>query len=130
MMQQPWIMLAQAVWGRFDHERPGFTLTHLWILLGIAALLASVAVASYRSSRRSRRDFDVDSHAKLFRELCRAHQLPFAGRRLLKRLAAARGIAEPARLFIEPKHFDPVDLPADLLRAAGKIQRIRDRLFH
>jgi hypothetical protein len=128
-MHQFLMLAARSVWGRFDHERPGFDSTHWWLLLGCAVLFAGFAVAIYRSSRRGESEFDVDSDAKLFRDLCRAHHLSSANRRLLRRLASARGVEEPARLFIEPKHFEPAHLPETLQSAADKIRRLRDRLF-
>ncbi len=124
------LMLAsRSVWGRFDHQRPSFDSTHWWILLGCAVLFAGFAVAIYRSSRRIKSEFDTDNHAKLFRELCRAHRLSFANRRQLRRLASARGITEPARLFVEPKHFETSHLPESMQSAADEIRRLRDRLF-
>jgi hypothetical protein len=127
---QHFLMLAsRPVWGRFDHQRPRFDSTHWWILLGCAVLFSCFVVAIYRSSRRIKSEFDCDNHIKLFRELCRAHRLSFANRRQLRRLASARGISEPARLFIEPKHFETTHLPESMQSAADEIRRLRDRLF-
>ena len=126
---QQFVLAARPVWGRFDHERPSFDATHWWILLGVFVLFSGFAVAIYRSSRRGTSEFDADSHAKLFRELCRAHRLSYRSRRRLRRLASARGIAEPARLFIEPKHFEAAHLPETLQSAEREIRRLRDRLF-
>jgi hypothetical protein len=129
-MTQQFLMLAtQAVWGRFDHERPSFDATHWWLLFGCIVLFAGFAVAIYRSSRQGKCDFDADSQVKLFRDLCRAHQLSSRNQRLLRRLASARGVAEPARLFIEPKHFEPAHLPETLKASADQIRRLHGRLF-
>ena len=129
MIEQFQLLAVRPVWGRFDHERPVFDITYLWIILGILALLIGATVVAYWSSQRGKSDYDTDSHTSLFRELCRAHQLSFASRRLLKRLAAARGITEPARLFLEPNHFEAAHLPDDLQYRAREISRLRDRLF-
>jgi hypothetical protein len=129
MVERLLLLAARPVWGRFDHQRPGFDATHLWVVLGIVALIIGAAVAAYRSSRHRKSVFDVDSPAKLFRELCQAHQLSFRSRRLLKRLAAARGITDPARLFLEAQHFEAAHLPKKLQSAANEIRRLRDRLF-
>jgi hypothetical protein len=128
-MQPILLLAARPVWGRFDHERPSFDATHWFVLLGCLILFAGFTAAIYRSSRRGKSEFDDDSHAKLFRELCRAHRLSFANRRRLRRLASARGIAEPARLFLEPKHFETAYLPENLQSSADEIRRLRDRLF-
>jgi hypothetical protein len=126
---QQFVLAARPVWGRFDHERPAFDSTHWWVLLGAAVLFTAFAVAIYRSSRRDTGEYDTDSQAKLFHELCRAHRLSFKSRRWLRRLASARGIAEPARLFIEPKHFEAEHLPESMKSAEDEIRRLRDRLF-
>jgi hypothetical protein len=130
LAMQQFMLAARPVWGRFDHERPTFDATHWWILLGVAVLFTGFAVAIYRSSRRGNCEFDTDSHPKLFQELCRAHRLSFRNRRRLRQLASARGITEPARLFIEPKHFESANLPESLRLAEDEIRRLRDRLFN
>jgi hypothetical protein len=129
-MTQPFLLLAtRSVWGRFDHERPSFDSTHWWLLLGCVVLFAGFAAAIYRSSRQGKCEFEADSQVKLFRDLCRAHRLSSRNRRLLRRLASARGVAEPARLFIEPKHFEVAQLPETLRASAEQIRRLRNRLF-
>jgi HEAT repeat protein len=125
-------LLGQAdwrpVWGRFDHQRPTFESTHLWTVLSIAALLVTVAVVSYRSSRRRADVFVSDSPRRLFRELCSAHRLPFRGRRLMRRLASSHR-TDPAVLFVDPSYFDVANLPADVQRPAKEVQLLRARLF-
>jgi hypothetical protein len=73
--------------------------------------------------------FAIDSPRRLFRDLCRAHRLPYRSRRLLRRLAAARGIAEPARLFVDASCFDTANLPEKLTPAADDVRLLRHRLF-
>jgi hypothetical protein len=128
-LQHIMIVTVRPIWGRFDHERPRFDATHVWTILSLVALIIGLAVVSYRSSRRTKRHFDVDSPTRLFRELCRAHRLSFGKRRLLKRLAAVRSLSEPALLFVEPRHFDIAHLPDELRQSAEEIWRLRDRLF-
>jgi hypothetical protein len=105
------------------------TLQDLWTLLSIVAVLVTVAIVAFRSAQRSERDFTNDNPRQLFRELCGAHKLPFASRRLLKRLASARGLAEPALLFVDSGYFETSNLPVDLQRSAAEIRSLRDRLF-
>jgi HEAT repeat protein len=119
----------RPVWGRFDHHRPGFEPTHLWTLLSVAALLVTVAVVAYRSSRRSKVVFTDDNPRRLFRELCQAHRLSFLNRRLLRRLALAHR-ADPVLLFVDPSYFETTNLPAELRSVTEKIRLLRDRLFH
>jgi hypothetical protein len=128
-----WLIVAgeeyRAVWGRFDHEQPGFTTTHLWTLLSLAALLIATLVVAYRSSRRNKLEFTSDSSRRLFRELCRAHRLTWANRRLLRHLAEARQVAQPAGLFVDASYFDTMNLPKRLQRSSREIERLRDQLF-
>ena len=128
-----WLLVAgheyRAVWGRFDHEQPGFTTTHLSTLLSLAALLMATLVVAYRSSRRSKLEFTCDSSARLFRELCRAHRLTWANRRLLRQLADAGKVAQAADIFVDVSCFDTKNLPKRLQPWNREIQRLRDQLF-
>jgi hypothetical protein len=117
------------VWGRFDNQRPAEDSSQLLIVLGMAAVAAAALLIWFLAARRPPRLFVSNSPARLFRELCHAHGLSFSTRRLLKRLAAAQGLATPAILFVEPKHFDTANLPPDLQSAAKDVQRIRAHLF-
>ena len=63
------------VWGRFDHEKPGFSASQLLWLLGIVALLVVAVAIKHAIKRRAARTFTSDSSSKLFRELCAAHGL-------------------------------------------------------
>jgi hypothetical protein len=136
MMQHsaPWLILAASqdmhrVWGRFDHARPGTGDSHYWILLAAVALLAVVTVAWQRVGRRTSKGFCCDSDAKLFRELCAAHRLERSVRRLLKRLAAARQMSNPALLFVQPECFETTTLPALLTPSTKELQKLREQLF-
>jgi hypothetical protein len=117
------------VWGRFDHGRPTDAANEMLLLAAMAVLLAVVLAAWLRASRRPKRRFLTSSSRQLFRELSRAHELSFSKRRLLKRLAAARGVASPALLFVEPNYFDASTLPSGLQPAAKDLQRLRQLLF-
>ncbi|MCI0333328.1 MAG: hypothetical protein L0228_08915 [Planctomycetes bacterium] len=117
------------VWGRFDHERPGITANQWLIVVGVIACLLLTTLIYRVASRRSSRTFSSDSPAKLFRELCAAHGLNLYSRRLLKRLAQARGLTSPALLFVEPQHFDTHNFPAELKSSATELRQLRERLF-
>lgn len=73
--------------------------------------------------------FPMNSPQSLFRELCAAHGLDHSDRRLLRTLAAARGVAAPAELFVMPEHFDPDQLPPALATQADHLARLARRLF-
>lgn len=117
------------VWGRFDHERPGISSGQWMIVIGVVALALLAGMVWRVAKRRSTRTFSADSSAKLFRELCAAHGLRRASCRLLKRLAEARDVANPAMLFIEPQHFDAKSLPGELKSSSKELRRIGEMLF-
>src|ERR1700759_4687423 len=92
------ILIAQTpddyrVWGRFDNQ-PVTSGVPQWMLImgGTAVLLAIIALVQGLRSRRRRREFWHDNSARMFRDLCGAHRLNHANRRLLKKLATARGV--------------------------------------
>ena len=120
---------SYRVWGRFDHQRPTFGPTEWMIVGGLAAFVAAAAVLSYWLSKRRQNDFWHDSSSRLFHELCRAHRLDLANRRLMKNLAAARGIDNVAALFVEPDHFDTTNLPPALKSSASELRQLRHKLF-
>jgi hypothetical protein len=120
---------AFRVWGRFDHEKPEFGAGHLMTLAGITALLLLAAMVWRICRRRSTTTFATDSPWQLFRELCAAHGLNRHSRRLLRQLAAARGLASAATLFVEPRHFETKNLPAELKPSTAELTELRAKLF-
>lgn len=117
------------VWGRFDHQQPADGTSQMLVVMGMAVLVGLIFLIWLRATRREQRRFQSDSTAQLFRELCRAHELNRADRRLLKQLAASRGLASQALVFVEPQHFDSANLPQVMVASANELHRLRDRLF-
>ncbi len=117
------------VWGRFDNERPGTSGSQWMIVIGVVALMVLAGMIWRVATRRSVGTYTSNSSAKLFRELCAMHGLGRASRRLLKRLAEARGLTNPAMLFVEPQYFDARSLPAELKSFAKELRRIGEMLF-
>jgi hypothetical protein len=117
------------VWGRFDHEGPGAGMNQF--LAGAAAfiLLVVIALLWRRMTQRPAKTFACDSRPRMFRELCAAHRLGRSDRKLLKRIAAARGLTNPALLFVEPAHWDRASLPTSLRSANAELQRLRAAIF-
>ena len=112
---------------RFQQSEQALT----WLPLLLAGLTVAAAIAIWFVARylglldRYRRR----SQRRLFRELCRLHQLDWPSRRLLRQLAVAQGVASPAQLFLQPEKFDsPRQCPA-LLPCADQIDELRGRLF-
>jgi hypothetical protein len=117
------------VWGRFDDQRAGFGPTEITIIVSATVLFLLVALSSYWRSRRQRLVFWHDSSSRLFRELCRAHRLNSASKRLLKRLASAREVSSAADLFVAPEYFELANLPATLKSSADDLRQLRHKLF-
>ena len=99
------------------------------LILTSVTLLVIITIVWQTISRRRRRDFAYDSPPRLFADLCRAHKLNWSNRRLLKHLAAARGLKCPATLFVEPEHFDMTNVPPALKPSAGELRQLRHKLF-
>src|SRR5262245_24402886 len=89
------------VWGRFDRQRPHFGNAELAVIIGATSLLVITILVSYYRSRRNKLQFLRNSSSHLFGELSAAHRLDRTNRRLIKRLAAARGQKNSAALFVE-----------------------------
>jgi hypothetical protein len=89
--------------------------TVVWLL---SRLLASQGERKpYRGPRR------------LFLSLCTAHELRWSDRWLLWRLAVARRLKDPARVFLEPQRFEEAGLPRSLRVRAVRLRQLRDGLF-
>ena len=127
------LLAEQATWQRLgDHFRRNSTGSYDYNLLGVLALLAGIGIGLFllhRFARRRENAKSYDSPPELFRELCRAHRLDRADRRLLKRLAAAWGLASPAYLFIEPDYFETAGLSAEWEEDSRRVAGLRARLF-
>jgi hypothetical protein len=118
------------VWGRFDNQRAaGFGTAEWCVLIGGVTLLLAILGTSYVLAKRKGCEFLRNSPKGLFHDLCRAHRLHTRNRRLLKQLAAARGVPNPAELFVEPKYFDAADLPQSLQSASSELRQLRHALF-
>lgn len=97
-------------------------------IVGLAVVGVGIAVVV-----KLVRDNDLtqpcDDPQKLFRELSRAHGLDRVSQRLLRELAAAFGMAQPAEVFLTPSVFEPQQLPEQLREEASRFQELRQRLF-
>lgn len=97
------------------------SLVMIAIVGGILWLLARLL---YGKERRS-----YNRPRALFRELCRAHGLDAASRRLLTDLARAQGVTQRAQLFLAPERFEAARLGPKLAPRAREIQALSARLF-
>jgi len=100
----------------------------------IAVILGALAILAVFWGLRRWLGGDDDrktyfSPRKLFSDLCAAHGLTRKESRLLRSLARAQGLADPARLFLEPERFDPEALGPALARESDPLRALRERLF-
>jgi hypothetical protein len=126
--QWSWLLAASSnghVLARFDHKRSTYDSGEILTVLTLVALLVTVILLLVRV----RSNFQTESKRGLFSELCRAHGLNSSSRRLLRLLAVARELKNPATLFVEPSHFASNNLPHALRHAGKDLQRLRERLF-
>jgi hypothetical protein len=98
-----------------------------WLLLTAAAIAAYVAWQIQR--KRSDMSQACDDPAKLFRELCQVHGLDSASRKLLRQLADACGMPQPALVFLTPSAFGGEQTPAAFIQRADELKALRERLF-
>lgn len=99
----------------------------VWLAV-VGGMIAVVCLAIGFASRLQRRR-RYNSHGSLFQGLCRTHGLNHRARGLLKQLARHHKLAQPARLFTEPKWLDPAILQGALRHRAAEMAMLRNRLF-
>ena len=120
--------LLDSLAREFRGENSGTT-SGVYVVWTLAALAVTVGLWWIAKRHDPGRRRVVDDPRRLFRDLCRVHDLPRRERRRLAAWAAAGGSSEPALLFIEPAHFDVAAraIEDDSERAA--IDSLRARLF-
>lgn len=114
---------------RFQSGGSEFSATHLIVFAVVIVIVGLVLwrVARVIALREGRSYF---SSKRLFLDLCRLHELDLPSRRLLQRLAQARGLQHPGRLFLEPALFNTAEIPSPLRPYREQLAEIRERLFH
>ena len=75
--------------------------------------------------KRNDASIPCDDPSKLFRELCNLHGIKGSNRRLLKRLAGAWKMEQPADIFVTPKAFELAQLP-EISQSTFKQKQLRD----
>lgn len=99
----------------------------VWLMIA-AGVIAAICLAVFFASRAAhlRR---CNNHGSLFTGLCRLYGLDGGSRRLLRQLAAQHNLAQPARLFTEPRWFNPAALPPLLVPHMADVASLYQRLF-
>jgi hypothetical protein len=121
--------LFAEIGDNFPNSGPRLNWSDLWAW-GVAAIVAAIVAAVVMHVRR-RNDMEeyCDNPWKLFRELCRVHNLDRASQRLLTQVAQARKFPQPAQVFLTPAAFEPANLPPGLKDKADQLLRLRSQLF-
>jgi hypothetical protein len=101
------------------------------ILLGLTCLAIAITILWYISRAMERRDRrgHFDSSLGLFLNLGKAHNLSWPQRWLLWQLARCHQLDEPARLFLEPEHFNSANLSDSLRAKHDQLKLISRRIF-
>jgi hypothetical protein len=95
----------------------------------IVALLVGTILAWFIANQiKKRREQSYDNPRRLFRELCRAHALSNAERKLLHQIAGFHQLANPNQLFVERELFDAPAL-ATAIGNRDNIDSLRGLLF-
>ena len=121
--------LLAEIGDNFPQSGKRLNWSDLWpygIAVVVVAIVAAIVTKVCRRNDMTERCDDPD---KLFRELCRAHQLDRGSVRLLGQLAAHWQLQQPAQVFLTPAAFNPTRLPASLHAKAPQLAKLRTRLF-
>ena len=100
----------------------------VWLLIAgvVIGVISAILAAATRIAHRRR----YNSHPALFNCLSKVHGLNAASRRLMRKVVRQHRLTQPARLFIEPKWLDPVNLRGWPQPQAVELAKLRSRLFN
>ena len=128
-----WLLAQQWRWkhlgDRFTDDNAGLSAGDFLLLVAVAALAVFGVLLLRRYAPPYDRRATYNDPGQLFRELCRSHGLGGTDRRLLKRLAALRGLSHPALVFVMPECFEAATLPPELGDVAQDVTQLRVQLF-
>lgn len=95
----------------------------------VAAVIVGIAGGVWYALQRKRKQRNGFSHSALFDDLCRVHGLDRASRRLLKQVVQHCRLAQPGRVFVEPRWLDPATLSEPLRSKPSELTALRERIF-
>ncbi len=123
--RNPFRDMASVVRDRREHFDPLDLLPWLFVL---AALFGSLAIVSRYLNRQDKRRLYNNPRA-LFIALCRAHELGRMDCRLLRQLAKANDVEQPALLFLDPELFEAALSAPEFRRHQTAIEALIAKLF-
>jgi hypothetical protein len=94
--------------------------------VALAIIVCLWAITTYFSADKER---TTNSPQRLFTDLCSAHKLSRRERHLLKWLANAHRLDQPAMLFIEPSWYSAEKLGPTRNRYGDELDRLRQQIF-
>jgi hypothetical protein len=112
---------------RVDHTKldPSLIVASLIVLVAVIAFLWFLhRLMNKREGRRL-----YNSPKKLFRSLCRLHELTRAERRTLVSLARSQQLQQPASLFLSPEQFVAAIASPAWQSQRRQVERVRTKLF-
>jgi hypothetical protein len=112
---------------RVDHTKldPSLIIASLIVLVAVIAFLWFLhRLMNKREGRRL-----YNSPKKLFRSLCRLHELTRAERRTLVSLARSQQLLQPASLFLAPERFAASIASPAWQSQRRQLERLRTKLF-
>lgn len=104
-------------------------LIDLWPIALLGVLFAGAAYAIVVWRRRNDFTRRCNDPEKLFRELCHTHELEKEDHQLLRQLAAARELASPASIFLQPSALAAGTLPEELRPHASRLSELQRQIF-
>jgi hypothetical protein len=96
-------------------------------LLIVAALVAGMWAISRLLGLRRRGGYN--SPGRLFTDLCKAHNLNWSERWLLRRVARHQGLHDPGRLFLEAEHWEEKNLGTAFVLEYPRLQALQTRIL-
>jgi len=90
----------------FRGEDAAVSTSDLWALAAAVTLIVATVLVLYLSLGRRDRQRKRNSPHGLFLELCKAHELTRAERKLLEGVAAGLRLTDPGQLFVRPELLD------------------------
>jgi len=112
---------------RVDHTKldPSLIIASLIVLVAVIVFLWYLnRLMNRREGRRL-----YNSPKKLFRSLCRLHELTRAERRTLVNLDRSQGRSQPAGLFLDPERFAAAMATPAWQSQRRQLERLRAKLF-
>lgn len=131
--QLGWLLLAQrsALSGVGDRFSVGGSDVPTSHIVGLVMALIAVGVVLWLVARAGakREGRGYRSPRRLFRELCRLHDINWHNRRLLRRLARFHKLPHPAQVFLEPAFLDPAKLGTAFRTHRQRLVTLQRQLF-